>query len=172
MFILIAESKASLLETILSRCVCLTLSTPEENLALEYIKNSSNAQETDIKEALNLCSNNIGRALLMLSGKENSETNEEAKKFLKYMLEGNSWKMLEATLKAEKNRLNATQFIKELKNETVCLLKQNLGGYSASAISRFYDELSEFEKSLVLNINLSLLFAALTSKAVEIWRSL
>ena len=168
MFILIAESKASLLETILSRCVCLTLSTPEENLAIEYIKNNSNFQEEDIKEALSLCSNNIGRALLMLSGKENSETNEDAKRFLKFMLEGNSFGMLEATIKAEKNRLNAAQFIKELKNETVCLLKQNLGGYRASALSRFYDELSELEKSLVLNINLPLLFAALTSKAAEI----
>ena len=36
-FILIAETKASFLETIISRCVVLTLSTPERQTAVEYL---------------------------------------------------------------------------------------------------------------------------------------
>ncbi len=168
MFILIAESKASLLETIISRCVCLTLSAPEKSLALEYLLENTKKDKAEIEEALDICSNNIGRTLLMLSGKESSETSAEAKRFLQFMLERNIWGMLESSLKAQKTRLAAAQFIKELKNETVSLLKADTKGYNASALSRFYDELSEFEKSLVLNINLPLLFSAISNKAAEI----
>ncbi len=168
MFILIAESKASLLETIISRCVTLTLSAPEKNLALEHLVGTVQKDKAEIEEALDLSANNIGRALLILAGKESSETSAEAKRFLQFMLEKNIWGMLDSSLKAQKTRLAASQFIKELKNEIISILKSNPKGFNASALSRFYDELTNFEKSLVTNINLPLLFAAMSNKAAEV----
>lgn len=168
MFILIAETKPSLLETIISRCVCLTLSTPERNAALQYLTENSKSGKADIEAALDASGNNIGRALLMLSGKENAKLAADAKDFLNCMLERNLWGMLNSCKAAEKSRIEAAQFFKELITETTALLRQSLGGYNAAALSAFYSELCEFQKSLATNINLSLLFCSVVSKAAEI----
>lgn len=168
MFILIAETKASLLETIISRCVCLTLSTPEKNIALEYLSERKKSSKEDIEAALEATGNNIGRALLLLSGKKNSKLSADAKEFLKHMLERNLWGMLLSCKTAEKTRINAAQFLKELIAETTALLRQAPSGHNAAALSAFYTELLKAQQSLTTNINLSLLFCSVASKAAEI----
>ncbi len=167
-FILIAETKASFLETIISRCVVLTLSTPEKQLATEYILSKTDFSRIDVEEALEISQNNVGKALMLLAGKGDTEVSAAAKEFLECMLRSDSWGMLNATAKAEKNRLQADLFFKDLKRVVALNIKQNYANSSAVLLSRFYSEVCELEKSLISNINLGLLFCALVSKAEKI----
>ena len=167
-FILIAETKASLLDTIISRCVIFTLSTPEYSAAKEYLLKNTDYSSENIGEALDSVQNNIGQAISMLSGKGDSRTVAAAKKFLNAMRERDYWGMLESCTAAEKNRIEADRFFKDLKYCTAHRLRENPKGYEAKILSRLYSLVCELEKSLASNINLSLLCCTLVSKAAEI----
>lgn len=167
-FILIAESKAALLETIISRCVVLTLSTPETGIAAKYIASKTDYSLENIKSALQSTQNNIGKALLLLNGKSDTEITLAAKEFLNCMLANDIWGMMSSVSAAEKNRLDADSFLKELKYQTAQSLCKNPRSYQAKALSTLYTELCSLEKSLVTNINLSLLFCTLVSTAAQI----
>lgn len=167
-FILIAESKASLLETIISRCVVLTLSNPETETALNYILKTENYAEEEVRSALSDSVNNIGKALLILKGSTDTKTAAAAKEFLEEMLRGNNWGMLSITARFEKNRIEADSFFKDLKYHTAKKLRSNLNGYRARALSEFYNRLCVLEKSLISNINLNLLFSNLVTVATDI----
>lgn len=167
-FILIAESKAALLETIISRCVILTLSCPETDVALDYIFKNEGYSKEDILSALESCQNNIGKALMLLKGNSDTKTSAAAKEFLEQMLRGNNWGMLSVTSPFEKNRIEADRFFKDLKYYTAQYLRKNPKKYNAAALSNFYTKLCTLEKSLASNINLNLLFSALTGAAAEI----
>lgn len=169
MFILIAESKSALLETIISRCVVLTLSVPESEKAVEYIGANTDFCEEDIISTLAEAKNNIGIALNLLNGKANSKTDVAAREFIKLMLDGDEFGMLSVTAQFEKNRVDAAAFLKDLKYHTANILKENrLNTLTAKSLATFYSELSVFEQSLNTNINLNLLFCAITCKASEI----
>ena len=167
-FILIAESKASLLDTVISRCVTLTLSTPSKASAMEYIRSNYSYETDKISDALDKKQNNIGKTLLELAGKEESKTSAAAREYLNFFLEGSSWGMLKTTAPLEKNRIEAENFLKDLKYAVSNDLRKNPNGVFASALSKFYSLICELEKSLITNINLSLLFASLSAKATEI----
>ena len=167
-FILIAESKASLLDTILSRCIVLTLSNPEADVALDYILKSENYSKEDILSALSSCQNNIGKTLMLLKGNSDTKTSAAAKEFLEQFLRSDNWGMLNAISPFEKNRVEAERFFKDLKYSTAQYLRKNPKKYNAAAISKFYTELCVLEKSLAANINLNLLFCALVGAATEI----
>ncbi len=167
-FILIAESKASLLETILSRCIVLTLSNPETDIALDYIFKTEDYSKEEILSALESCQNNIGKTLMLLKGNSDTKTSVAAKEFLEQMLRGNNWEMLSVTSLFEKNRVDAERFFKDLKYHTAQYLRKNPKKYNAVALSRFYTKLCSLEKSLASNINLNLLFCALVGAATEI----
>lgn len=166
-FILIAESKAAMLDTIISRCVILTLNSPTENEGLEYIRANSEYDEADIEEALENTRNNIGKALLLLKGESDTKTSVAAKEFVKYMLSGNEWEMLKAVSIFEKNRPLAGGFFKDLKLAVAGEIKKNPRSLKAVALSGFYNEIKTLEESLITNISLPLLFADLTSRAKE-----
>ncbi len=167
-FILIVETKAALLETILSRCVLLTLSPPETEVALEFIEKNHNYPKEDIISALQSCQNNIGKALLLLSGKIRTKALAAAKEYLDYMSAENLWGMLSVTAAFEKKRVEAADFFKSLKKETAERLCAKPAGDQAKALSRFYSALCELDKNLEANINLNLLFCTLVSKTNEI----
>lgn len=167
-FILIAESKASFLETVISRCVVLTLSTAEKQAAVEYIEQNFQYNINDIEQALEVEKNNIGKALLVLEGKSNSQIAVCAKEFLQGLFSNDAWCMLKATASAEKNRIEADKFFKELKLCTAKELRNNPSSYKAKMLTKLYDELGLLEKSLVTNINLGLLFSTLVSRAIQI----
>ncbi len=167
-FILIAESKATLLETIISRCIVLTLSNPETSVAFDYISKTENYEKEDILSALASCQNNIGKSLMLLRGQCDTKTSAAAKEFLEFLLRGDNWGMLNTTANFEKNRVEAERFFKDLKYAVAQHLKQNPKSFNSSAISKFYTELCNLEKKLVTNINLNLLFCTLISAATEI----
>ena len=172
MFILIAENKASLLETIISRCVTLSLTTPEFSVALDYIKASTDFKEDLIKEALTLEKNNIGRALNRLNGVSSSNTEKVASEYLEAALNCDRYAMLKLTATYAKNRIEADSFIKDLKYLIAKTIRKAPYSTTAKPLLSVYEALPEFEASLATNINLNLLFCNLTSKITKlIWRN-
>ncbi len=166
-FILVAESKASLLETVISRCVVLSLNVPQFDQALIYLEENTDFAKCDIEVALSNAKNNIGKALKLLRGSENNSTLTAAKDFLQFALNGDQWNMLCITAGFEKKRNEAEHFLKDLKLSVAEEIKNNPKGIRAAALLKFYNKLYLFEESLVTNINLSLLFSDLVAEAKE-----
>ncbi|MEE1330158.1 MAG: hypothetical protein U0K18_03020, partial [Acutalibacteraceae bacterium] len=167
-FLLIAESKAALLDTILSRCTVLSLSVPEYGEAEEYILKNHKYPEQQVKLALSDFGGNIGRTLEALNGAK-TKTASAAEEFTKHFLSGSDAGMLKTTAEFEKNRVDAALFIKELKTCVAKAAKENYRNLlTAKMLLNFYNELSGFEESLNTNINLSLLFCSLVCKATEL----
>lgn len=169
MFILIAESKASLLDTIISRCVILSTNAPEFSAAFDYIKSKTTSEPSLIEQALKSSQNNIGKALEILNGDLGTETEIAANEFLKAMLKADSLEMLSVVTKFEKNRVATDKFIKDLKYSVAQKIKSDINSYYSKPLIAFYNCLPEFEKSLATNINLNLLFCSITCKAVRLF---
>lgn len=167
-FILIAESKAAFLDTVISRCVVLTLSAPDTETAANYIKSHWDFSEEDIISALSEKQNNIGQALEMLNGNASSKTSAAAEEFLEQLFRKNIYGMLSATAPFEKSRIDAERFFKDLKYKTAQKLRKQLNTEKAVTLSTFYSEICSLEKTLFTNINLSLLFCTLASRAYKI----
>ena len=168
-FILIAESKASFLETIISRCVILSLSSPPLEDGLNYISQTYNFDYEDIQNALQDTKNNIGKAIRILKGKSDTKTETAAKEFLACMLRSNEFGMLEILTAFEKNRVEADRLFKDLKFLIIQEIKKNPKSYKAAPLTEFYSKLQELEESLITNVNLSLLFASLTAHAKKVF---
>lgn len=167
-FVLIAESKSAFLDTIISRCVVLTLSAPDGQTALQYIKENTEFSDEDIISALKEKQNNIGLAIELLNGNADSVTGAAAEEFLHQMLSKNILGMLSATAPFEKSRIDAERFFKDLKFKTALELRKRLNTPEAVTLSKFYTEIGLLEKTLITNINLSLLFCSLASKAYKL----
>lgn len=171
-FILIAESKSSLLPTVISRCILLSLTAPEKSVSADYIKGLGQYTENDISNALDSSNNNIGQALRLLSGKDSTETESSACDFIDAFLQDDLWGMLSSVAPYEKNRALADRLFKDLKLKTAQELRKKPNSYSAKRLSRLYTLLCELEKSLVTNINLSLLFSRLGAAATQISKTI
>lgn len=168
LFILIAENKAALLDTVISRCTVLSLSPPEISEAEKYMAASTNYTVEQISSALKESGGNIGAALSLLSG-GSSGAAKAAEEFIRLMLSSDELGMLKTAAKFEKSRTEADAFLKELKLCTAAAIKKNLSNLlTARTLSDFYTALGGFEQSLATNVNLSLLFSALVCKATEI----
>ncbi|MBR6510159.1 MAG: DNA polymerase III subunit delta' [Clostridia bacterium] len=166
-FILIAENKSALLETVISRSVVLSLTSVELSAGVEYLSKNSKYTTEVITFALKEAGLNIGKAIKLLSGKKKSKANICAKEFLRFMDLNDSWGMLSTTAAFEKNRLLAEEFLKELKLLIVSELKLKNEGNRAKKLFRLYSEIAAFEKNLELNINLNLLYCSLVSSVMQ-----
>ncbi len=118
-FILICQNTCSLLPTVRSRCVTLTVSNPETNDAVGYIKKKTEASDQNIIEALESSHGNIGKALEILLG-ESSKSVQTAKDFLNAIKLNDRIKALKTLHEIEKDRGVFTAFLSELR-----LLAQN-----------------------------------------------
>ena len=167
-FILIVESKSSLLETIISRCVVLSLNVPPKEEAEEYIKSKWNFD--GVGETLVETGNNIGKAIDLLSGKGDTKTSAAAKEYIESLMRLDEWGCLLAVAPFEKKRIDADRFFKDLKIHIASLIKTNPNGTKAKKLSAFYSKISVYEKSLVTNVNLGLLFSAVTADGAKIFR--
>ena len=169
MFILIAESKAALLDTIISRCVVLSLTSPEFSKGFEYIKKNTQKEDFVIEQALNSSQNNIGKALEILDGNLGTDTEIAANEFLEALLNNDSLSMLSAVARFEKNWVATDKFIKDLKYLIAQKIKNDPQSYFAKPLVAFYNCLPEYEQSLATNINLNLLFCSMTCKAGKLF---
>lgn len=166
-FILISENKAYFLDTIISRCVVLSLNSPSFDESYEFISSLNQFSGEEIESALKSTQNNIGKALLLLRGNTDTKTSAAAKEFLACMLKGNEWGMLLAVNSLENSRVESDRFFKDLKFFVVEEIKKNPKSIKAASLSKFYTKLCNLEEQLITNINLSLLFSALSSQAKE-----
>ncbi len=167
-FVLIAESKASLLETILSRCTVFSLVPPDIQTAVAVLKENSGYAEDAVRAALQESGGNIGIAHAILEGESGADGKTQAEHFLAAFLKGEEWEMLQITQAFEKNRVGAERFLKELRVAAIQTLRNNMRyPLQAVKLARFADELPVFEQSLKTNITLNLLFSAMVCKAAE-----
>ena len=169
MFILIVPNKAVLLDTIISRCVILSLNAPEYSVGFEFVKSINKKDDSAISQALKSSQNNIGKALKLLKGNKGSITEIAANEYLAAMLKGDSLKMLTVISKFEKNRVAADDFIKDLKYLITNKIKSDVGSVYAKPLLAFYNMMPEYEQSLATNINLNLLFCSMNCKATELF---
>ena len=168
-FILLVESKSSLLETILSRCTVLSLFTPSKNEALQYILSKYDFDEKSIEDALNQNKNNIGKTLEILQGAKLSKGVKIAQEYLSLIEQNLALNALKATLSLEGNRLATNDFTKHLKEILQKKVKENISfKESQKEYLKMYDIVSEMEQLLVTNINLTLFFTSLTSNLMNI----
>lgn len=167
-FILLTESKSSLLETIQSRCTLLSLFAPEENEALEYIKANTNFDENDILNSLKLNKNNVGKALDFLKGAKLSKGITVAERYFSLIEQNLVLEALKTVFTLEGNRLAANDFVKEIKQILSLKVKENLSfKESQKEYSKMYDIVCDMESLLITNINLSLFFTSLTSRLMS-----
>ncbi len=162
LFILICEAAGKMLDTIISRCVIFSLFPPDSDEAFEYVKANTKKQDDEIREALSLTHNNIGKALSLL-GKRKNEKSYLAQKFLNGVLEGESPIGLMLTLKPlEKDRVKTGEFISELKLLTAEKIRLNAHNTPfLKNLLKIYDTLGSMEGVLTTNINLTLFFTTL-----------
>lgn len=108
--------------------------------------------------------------LLSLSGTEdNSKENAvytAAQNFIDNLFKQNEYEMLKILQKYEKNRLMAEEFFLQLKLAAADNLKKSVGiKTKAVVLNALYNDADEYLRLLKTNINLSLLFTAVTAKS-------
>lgn len=168
-FLLLAESKTALLDTIVSRCVVLTLSAPAREQALVQLRGRVKKSDDEVAAALDAASNNIGLALGLLSKKGGGAAEAAAKEFLRLLPEGSEYEMLRLLAPFEKDRVNADVFFRSLKTEIARELRQSYtDAVRARILDGLYEQIGSYEELLKTNINLSLLFSAAVCRAARL----
>lgn len=76
--LLLTNNKDRLLDTILSRCVSMTLGSVKEAEIVKYLKENTDAKDADIRFAASFSLGNIGKALHVANTEEFHEMYEEA----------------------------------------------------------------------------------------------
>lgn len=171
-FILIAESKSALLETVVSRCTVFSLFAPDISAGKKYIKSVTDRGEKEIENALQECRGNIGGALRLLGGGGNTKTVEAAENFVSFFLKSDEYGMLEVLSEFDGDRIGADRFFSDLKAAATAKIRENTASPDSKALFKLCETVPEFENSLKTNINLSLLFSAAVCKAAVIGKSI
>lgn len=168
-FILITLSRTILLETIVSRCAVLSLSAPELTAAEQYLKETTDYAPTKITEAVKQSGGNIGAAIGLLCGREDSVAAAAAKSFIKLLFEGSAYAMLEALRPLEKNRIWADEFFSELSLLIVAELRRSANNsVRCRVLDALYENIRKYKELLITNINLPLLFCTLVCSSKEL----
>ena len=163
LFILLCESSNKLLETVVSRCTVFSLFPPSEEDGIRHLVNEG-VPEDQAREVLKSEHGNIGRALALIKGKKKNAAAALAEDYLENILSGNSYAALLCTVKMEKDRPLACDFVFELKELIVSKLKASTSlPRTAEELAKIYDVVIDAEASLVTNINLPLFFSYLTA---------
>lgn len=166
LFILLSESSSKLLETVVSRCTVFSLFPPSEEVGLNFLCEQGVDKE-NAKEILGLERGNIGKALAVILGKKKNLAAGLAEEYLENLLSANAYASLLCTVKLEKDRPLANDFIFELKELIVARLKNATSlPRTAEELAHIYDVICNAEASLVTNINLPLFFTYLTSELI------
>lgn len=169
-FILVVSGKTQLLETVVSRCVLLSVSVPSTEEALGYLKNHSKKSEEELRQILEAAGNRPGRALTLLGKKSGSKTDLAAEEFLRLLFLGDEYALLKVLQPFEKNRASAEALFLTLKEEAAGQMRKRLS--DKKAVGLLQELNAQLDSALTLlktNINLSLLFSALVCnlKATE-----
>jgi len=172
-FILITESGAALLPTVISRCVTYRMYVPSISAAEEWIISNKKvkADQETVHSAVSSAKGNIGRALEILRKKNSSPAEAAAKEFASVMLFADEFELLTLLSEFEKDRPAADTFLSALKYETVQLLKENyLNNGKAKTLTEIYNRIDGFLDALKTNINLALLFSTIVCTVKQLCR--
>lgn len=102
-FIILAKSSAAFLDTIISRCVCLELSAPPTEEALEVlVAKLPQFTEEQLMSVLSFNDNNIGKSINQLSG-DSGEIPKDAELIMKLTGEKKAYEALRVLSKYEKD---------------------------------------------------------------------
>lgn len=165
LFILITPSAQLLLETVVSRCLVLSLFTPTFNEAREYLVGICNIPIEEAEILLKEEKNNIGKALLRYNDSIDSVGRAIAHDFLDAVTRGEPLSAMLCTVPLEKDRGETAKFVEELSELLISNIKKTEHlSETAREFVGMYDSLCDLTPTLYTNINLSLFFAELTSK--------
>ncbi|MBQ8204078.1 MAG: hypothetical protein IJZ75_07355 [Clostridia bacterium] len=170
-FIIITTSRTQLLPTIVSRCVCLSLTVPDFETAFNSVKNQLKEEVDDeaVKEAVKSVGNNIGLCLSLLESRGENKVRAAAKEFLRLLFDGSEYEMLRFFVPFEKDRVKTNEFFECLKIEISAALKKDYKRIvRARALTKLYSFIDEWQRLLKTNINLPLLFSAVVCKSKSI----
>lgn len=167
LFILVVNSSSDLLETVVSRCLVLSLSAPSLEEAIEHLVEISKINRERAHELCISCGNNIGRALELISGKTDSAGRLAAHEYFEKIKQADILSALLCTVTLEKKRPEVATFVNELCEILFTKIK-SAGNMNETAreYMRMYELVKEMSPLLDTNINLSLFFSALTSKII------
>lgn len=164
-FILITPSAEALLETVVSRCLVLSLFPPTLEEATEYLVQNKNIDKETANKLLAEEKNNIGKAILRLEEKKESIGRAIAHDFFDAIERSSPLSAMLITVQLEGNRGETLKFTEELSEILINKVKkaEHLSETAREYVG-MYDVLCELTPTLNTNINLSLFFSALTAK--------
>ncbi|MBQ8550720.1 MAG: DNA polymerase III subunit delta' [Clostridia bacterium] len=167
-FILLVDSADSMLPTVRSRCITLSLTPPSRDEAAEYIASVTDKSAAEIDTALADAKNNIGVALLALSGKNVGGLAHLASELLLDINNSTSYEMLVKLKPYEKDRAAIDSLLSELLLRISHLLREGCythikEGLTRAQLIKAYDAVVELKKSANSNANTMLLFTNLCS---------
>ncbi len=166
-FILISENAENLLDTVVSRCVVLSVNSPDIETGVKYLESKGYPADS-VRLHLEREQGNIGRVLEILEGSEEGDTLDIAHDYLEILLNGSTLDALICTVPLEKSRTETAKFISLLKTAITEKLKSSRDlPLTAKQLVKMHSVLEEYEPLLVTNVNLSLFFTALTAKLNE-----
>lgn len=169
LFILIASSARNLLDTVVSRCMVLSVYPPSFEEAKDHLARKFGYDPDEVAILLKEEKNNIGKVLSRLLNQQDSIGRAAAHDYFEAIKKGSSLSALLSVVALEKDRLEAALFTEELSEIISQQIKKSLG---LTEMARGYvamqDLLSELRSYLDTNINLTLFFTALTSKLLAV----
>ena len=163
-FILLAESAAALLPTVVSRCTVFTLSAPDTNSALEVMQRLGFEKEEALQR-LDETAGNIGRA----ATKKGKKSKISPAEFIELIAKGDAYAALLLLKKLEKDRNGALTFFEQLHTYLLTARKAEALGRGFSGLSGEYmryisKAAEEAEESTLRGGNLTLIFHTLCLK--------
>jgi DNA polymerase-3 subunit delta' len=169
LFILVVGSAERLLDTVVSRCVTLSLFPPSIEDGVKLLRDKHGIKEDEATQFLKAEGGNIGKALSLITKSNESLGKAAARDFLDAVLNGSAVDALVTAAPLEKDRPEALKFAEELSEIIINKIKES-GAFTETAreYSRMYTALWDLVPTLNTNINLSLFFTALTSKLMAV----
>ncbi len=167
-FILLALSAASMLQTVRSRCITLSLVPPQRDEAAEYISSVAHFTAAEIDSALEQSKNNIGMALSLLNNRQENEFALLARQLLLDINGSSAVEMLSRLKKYEKDRAAVDKILSELSLRIAELLKESCYTHIREGLSReklvsLYETVADLREKSASNVNIMLLFTNLCS---------
>ncbi|MEE0945633.1 MAG: DNA polymerase III subunit [Acutalibacteraceae bacterium] len=163
-FILQVKSRASLLPTVLSRCVTYTLTEPSLDMAADYIADKCDIPVADAKELLQQNGLQIGNVLSKQSSRKKSGVYDAAVLYMSAVSAGSLYELIEITSSFEKDRVAAGEFLNTLSYLLLCNIKEKaIKSESNKKNIYYYDCVKKAYELSKSNINLPLLFSKLAA---------
>lgn len=160
-FIFLCNNTASLLDTVISRCIIYSLSSVPIKVAAQYLQEQHGFDGEAALKAAESSNGNIGRAIKLLSNDESDTVRDTALSYSKAVFAKDLYKMLSITAQFEKDRVAADKFVYELKAFFSKELRESVRNQSkAKYILKLIDITDSLVEPLKTNINLPLLFTS------------